>query len=186
MEIHIGPGHHHGHHDHHRHHHRHHRGHSVTVTHSVSSKGGTIAFGLIFLIISLAVAGVFYYINNVKGGKYVQTTGVIVDIHERYDYDSGYMYSSIAEYVVDGETYTVQDTASSSTPDIVGREVIIEYMPQSPKTARFKATIGTNLIVYGVCGVLALAGLIVFIKGIKMQKPERLSEESSDLGDNSF
>lgn len=122
--------------------------------------------GMFMFLMGALFLGVIVFVSNKEKG-YVETKGVVVDYFEKYDYeDNVYMYKEIVKYTVNGETYTVTGSASSTHPKKIGSVVKIEYDPNNPEKAVFGAK--ERNWIFGVVGtVLLLGGPCMFVVGIK-------------------
>ena len=164
-----GPSHHndhdgyYGYHDRHYHYHRHY--HRVPI----KSPKGFILIGIVILIFTSLIACAFLFTTNIfKTEGYVETKGIIVDETSHFDYESGYMYSPIAEFEVNGEKYLVKSDSASSTPSFIGREVTIEYNVNNPKDARFKQnTTLLRFLAIPIILIIMAAGVSLIVVGIK-------------------
>lgn len=149
-------------HHHHRHHHSHHhhyrRGASL-------GPGGTIVAG-IFIFVLAAVLFFIGYRNNTRTDNFIETNGVVVDYHETWSDESGYLYAEIVKFNVNGVKYTCSSKSYSTYPKIIGSSMEVKYNPLNPKDAVAGST-SDSIFIYVVCGIVALAGIIVFFKGIK-------------------
>lgn len=164
FSVHFGGGHHnhrHYHRPHHHYHHHHHGGGGIVI----SSSKGMIIMGVIILIIASALlfAG-NHFANSTEG--FIKTEGYVVDYHERWDSDSGYMYSEIVEYTVNGKTYTKSSSSSSTYPKSIGSKMTVEYNPRNPNDAVVGGTT-RNIMIYVIGGIFALVGVFILVKGIK-------------------
>ena len=169
FSIHIGGGGHHrpphrGHRHYHRPHHHHHHYHSGGGI-VISSPKGMIIMGIFVLAIAIMLFFVGnHFVNSTEG--FIKTEGYVVDYHETWDHESGYMYTEIVEYTVNGQTYVKSSTSSSTHPKSIGSKMTVEYNPMNPKDAVVGGA-SRNIMIYVIGGVFGVVGLLVLIKGIK-------------------
>ena len=165
ISVHFGGRGHHGHgHRHYRRlHHRHCHNHGGGIV--ISSPKGMIIMGIILLAIAtiLFFAG-NHFVNSTEG--FVKTEGYVVDYHETWDRDNGYMYSEIVEYIVNGQTYVKSSTSSSTIPKPIGSKMTVEYNPRNPKDS-VVGSASRNIMIYVIGGIFGIVGFFILIKGIK-------------------
>ena len=127
--------------------------------------GATIIAGL-FIIIFAAFCGFLGYKNQTRTNSFIQTTGIVVDYQETWSDESGYLYSEIVEFNVNGITYVCTSKSSSNYPKIIGSSMEVKYNPLNPKDAVAGST-SDSIVVYIICGVVGFAGIILIFKGIQ-------------------
>ena len=154
----------------HRHHHRHyhHRRHHHHIHHGPATpvgSGGRIVFGIITIIIAFVVLFIGYR-NQTRTEDFITTQGVVVDYHEKYDYDSGYLYSEIVVYEVDGVKYEHSSGSYSNIPRVIGSYMEVKYNPLNPKDA-VVGSVSQNIFIYVIGGVFGLVGVILIFTGAK-------------------
>ena len=76
---------------------------------------------LIIIIITLFIMAFYFFTSWVDPSKFTETKGVVVDNDVFLD-DGSLLYSPVAEYKVDGETYTVKAGFSTIMPKPIGKE----------------------------------------------------------------
>ena len=108
-----------------------------TVQSTRAAGGGCLWIGLNLMFLLFLVIGGWYGYgswNLVKGGGGADGTVVALD---ESDSDGGTTYAPIVEYVVDGETYTMNSSSYSSPPAYhVGQAVRVVYDKANPSKAR--------------------------------------------------
>ena len=127
-----------------------------------------VIVGIIFIIIgvvSLILGKNLMVENNEKSKTFIEVTGYVVDYEyqDRYDYESP--AREIVEYVVDGETYTVTSSASSTNPRSWGTEVLLMYNPDDPSEVIWVNDEG-NLIILIVAVIFIIGGIYITIKSV--------------------
>ena len=127
-----------------------------------------VIVGIIFIIIgvvSLILGKNLMVENNEKSKTFIEVTGYVVDYEyqDRYDYESP--AREIVEYVVDGETYTVTSSASSTNPRSWGTEVLLMYNPSDPSDVIWVNDEG-NLIILIVAVIFIIGGIYITIKSV--------------------
>jgi hypothetical protein len=108
-----------------------------TVQGARADGGGCLWIGLnLMFLLFLAIGGWYGYGSwtLVQGGA---TAGGTVVRMDESDSDGSTTYAPIVEYVVDGETYTLNSTSYSSPPAFhVGQAVRVAYNRDNPSQAR--------------------------------------------------
>ena len=127
-----------------------------------------VIVGIIFIIIgvvSLILGKNLMVENNEKSKTFIEVTGYVVDYEyqDRYDYESP--ASEIVEYVVDGETYRVTSSVSSTNPRSRGTEVLLMYNPSDPSDVIWVNDEG-NLIILIVAVIFIIGGIYITIKSV--------------------
>ena len=93
--------------------------------------------GVPLILIGIYIQISHYIYVHKKG--YKDAIGVIIRIEERilhdYDYGDSIYYCPIIEYVVDGNSYTIEGQESTKYKNIIGYTVNIMYDPMEPHEA---------------------------------------------------
>lgn len=116
-------------------------------------------FGFLFLGIGLLVAGITWSIaivGLVERSDWVQTEGVIVEVFETRDRESGdRMYNPTVAYQAGSETLSCDsDARSSSRPDI-GETMTVSYDPENPSACRAGGR-WVKWVLFGMGGMFGL------------------------------
>lgn len=133
---------------------------------TVEMSGKNTIFSLIFIVIGFAliVWGIINIVTRSKKKKaYTLTEGKVIDYAVNRSDDGSYTYGIIAEYIVDGISYTINPTSYSNLTRAkhpLGSQVKVRYNPENPADAIFDKD-GSSI------GVL-IGGIIFFIVGIIM------------------
>lgn len=143
-----------------------HRGFHSGNVHVVKSRRGIITFGIVFLLITTLILGIFLYVQN-KNSDFIETSGIVVD--NEYDHYKD-TYRAVIQYEVGDNVYTIRDASTSSFPSIIGTEVAVAYNPYNPADATVKTTNTVKWIIYGIFALFYIAGICVLIKGLRMPK----------------
>ena len=165
FSIHVGNGRHH-HHHHHHHHRLPHRRRNYSGGHGVNvSPGFKLFLCVVTFVIGLAIILFVNYRSNSEK-NFIETSGIVVDYYVTYDYDSGYLYSEIVEFYVDGKKYIAQVDSSSSIPKHIGASMDVKYNPSNPNDVRVGGK-REDIILYGIGGVFFVAGFLCVISCLK-------------------
>ena len=133
---------------------------------TVEMGGKNTIFSLIFIVIGFAliVWGIINIISRSKKKKtYTLTEGKVIDYAVSRSDDGSYTYGIIAEYMVDGISYTINPTSYSGTTRAkhpIGSIVKVRYNPENPFDAIFDKDGGSVLML--------IVGIVFFIAGIIM------------------
>ena len=138
-----------------------------------------LVIAIVAIIIGLGViAGGIAYITNTieKTDSYVKTDSTVIDFAEVRVHDTrhgGYsiLYSEIVEYTVNGQTYTAQNTAASSSPKSNGSKIKIKYNPDNPEECVFvETTVASPIILFIIGFGFSIVGIVLLRYFIKDQK----------------
>ena len=138
-----------------------------------------LVIAIVAIIIGLGViAGGIVYTTNTseKTSSYVKTDATVIDFAEvrSLNHDRGYStiyYSEIVEYTVNGQTYTAQNTAASSSPKSNGSKIKIKYNPDNPEECVFvETTVVAPIILFVIGSVFFIVGIVLLRYFIKDQK----------------
>ena len=146
------------------------------------SKGSKLelicAIALLVIALGLISGGIAYAIvmnNKTKG--YVETEATVIGYAEveEWDRDMGSpfketLYAEIVEYVVDGQTYSAQNTEVSKLPKNKGSKITIAYNPNNPQECVFPHTTVTVPILMLAVGVIfGIVGAILLRFYVKLK-----------------
>ncbi|MDE6372063.1 MAG: DUF3592 domain-containing protein [Clostridia bacterium] len=127
-----------------------------------------VAIVLMVISLGLIAGGIVYTTHIVNKTKdYVKTDSTVVDIAEVRMRDSEHggmktLYAEIVEYVVDGVTYSAQNTTSSNRPKSIGSKIEISYNPNNPEEYVFpQNTVGASAILFVLGVVFGIAGIVL-------------------------
>lgn len=114
-------------------------------------------------VIMLIVSGVTVISANVLVGDFdMETEGVLVETHPRYDSD-GTMYSGTYEYEVDGVTYSYWNESAEYSPEsLVPKRVTIKCVSSYPSNC----IVGNPFNIVGI--IFSAFGLVFCIVGISI------------------
>ena len=124
------------------------------------------AIVVIIVALGLLAGGIAYTINMANKTKdYVKIESTVVDIAEVRTRDSEHggmktLYAEIVEYVVDGVTYSAQNTTSSNHPKSKGSKITITYNPSNPNEYVFpQNTVGFSVVLFVLGVAFGFAGI---------------------------
>ncbi len=123
-----------------------------------------LIFGVVF-----TAAGLFFIFANSPDSDWVKTQGTVVSVQSRPG-DSNTMYSAIVRYEVDGQSYTVVSSVSSSFSPDVGSSRTVAYNPDFPADAKVVEGLSSIwwLYIFPVLGILIIViSIISFIRSRK-------------------
>lgn len=107
------------------------------------------------------VAGLFFIFTNNPDSSWTETKGTVVNVQSRAG-DSNTMYSAVVEYTVDGNSYTVVSSMSSSSAPDIGSERKVAYNPNLPQEAKIVESLTSTWWLY----LFPLAGLTMIVLSI--------------------
>lgn len=107
-----------------------------------------VVVGAVFLVLG------WTFVSDMNFEGDATTTGVVVDTPDRGD-----TCGMVAEYIVDGQTYTASTSASSSSYcNNIGQDVTIEYISESPSKSQIKSNTDLWVWMFPGMGALVLVG----------------------------
>jgi hypothetical protein len=118
--------------------------------------------GISFVIGVFLLMHAFGIIGGVNTDGFVDVKGRVVGYNTQYD-DGQRLDGIIAEYVVEGQKYTIESSVFSSHPKHIGEIVKIKYNPNNPVDAVFDDANENGTLLSGIIGGLfSLVGAIMF------------------------
>lgn len=121
--------------------------------------------GKMTVILSLAVGGFFigigwlFYSAGTAEEGWISATGTVIEIEKHSGSGSSTTYSPVVEFRVDGDSYTVGSSISSSAKPTVGEEREIYYNPTDPNDAVIKNSTGSTAVFF----ICILVGLLIIV-----------------------
>jgi hypothetical protein len=121
---------------------------------------GGLVFTIIFSTIFIATGTIVILMQQVSS-DWIRTTGTIVSYESRLDSEGDTVYTPIYEYTVDGQSYKVSPSISSSFSPTVGNTHEIGYNPVDPSDAKVTPDLSTWIFL-----IFPVVGLAFLITGI--------------------
>ena len=136
---------------------------------TVNIKGSDMVFKLLFIVIGFAliVWGIINLVTRFKKKKtFILTDGKVVDYVVRRDSDGVATYGIIAEYEVDGVSYTIEPhfySTGTKRKHPIGSLVKVCYNPEDPADSIYE--IDSNSIMVLIGGIIFMAfGIFMMLK----------------------
>ena len=123
---------------------------------SLASTILALLFGILFLLPVMYVGSVTRIDPD-----WVKTQGTVIEIAV-IDSSDGVTYAPVVSYVVDGITYSVRQSYSSSARPNLGEKMTVGYNPSNPAEAKIKS--GSSLLLF--MALFAAVGLFVIITSL--------------------
>jgi hypothetical protein len=132
---------------------------------------GTLLFMLIFGGIFTSVGWVIMADLNISP-DWKRATGTIVEVVRKSSSTRhGPSYAPIVEYKVEGQSYRVASSISSTSYPTIGKTKQVAYNPQNPEEAKVIDKIGMIFLLFPVIGILVIVmAVYAFIKSILREK----------------
>lgn len=128
----------------------------------------------IIIALGLIAGGIAYTTLMANKTKdYVNTDATVIDIAEVRVRDSEHggmktLYAEIVEYVVDGVTYTAENTTASNIPKSKGSKITISYDPSNPEEYVFEHnTVGASVVLFVLGAIFGIAGIALLTYYLK-------------------
>ena len=126
-----------------------------------------VAIVILVFALGMIAGGIAYtalMANKTK--NYVKTDSTVVDFVEvrrpRHGGGNKTLYAEIVEYVVDGVTYSAQNTASSNLPKSKGSKIEISYNPNNPEEYAFPQNeVESSVFLFVLGAVFGIAGIVL-------------------------
>lgn len=133
-------------------------------------------FGVMSLLITLIVGIVFIGVgfmmhkSTTIPASWQRVDGIVVDVATESSTNSGQTYAPVINYTVNGVTYKITSSISSSSYPTTGTYKQVAYDPSNPKDAKVVVSGSTSLLFYifPLVGVIAvIAAPIAFVKSLR-------------------